>query len=331
MGGKLPTKTYLDIDKKKKDFETYRNKLKLKSIELGSNFSSNYPNFEKLLKEKNLKLSDIRKHSAHVLGASALTGALLISPPKSIGNLLTPTELIDNIKKEGIDSVSGIQQLLVDNMKLVLPDRPRSLSQNEEKVLEQLFEQVMGVKAKATLEGEHLNQTFGYIGAEQHLRRFPGDTIGQHGDLEDQKEGMAPGLGAWGYFSSTKDKLSPYLEDVEKWYAVVQTLYLPGWNTRQPFLKNWYKYRKVLIVNTVNGNAVVAAIADSGPAAWTGKHFGGSPEVMDYLGGPRYKKGPVLIFFVDDPENKVPLGPVEYNKLNLAEKNQSGSDMFIKS
>ena len=69
-------------------------------------------------------------------------------------------------------------------------------------------------------------------------------------------------------------------------------------------------------MNTDNGNAVVAAIADSGPAAWTGKHFGGSPEVMHELGGSSYKKGAVILFFVDDPENKVPLGPVEYNKTN---------------
>jgi hypothetical protein len=38
---------------------------------------------------------------------------------------------------------------------------------------------------------------------------------------------------------------------------------------------------------------------------------------MHYLGGSRYKKGPVILFFVDDPENKVPLGPVEYSKINL--------------
>ena len=63
----------------------------------------------------------------------------------------------------------------------------------------------------------------------------------------------------------------------------------------------------------LDARSVVAAIADSGPAMWTGKNFGGSPEVMDYLGGPRYKKGPVIVFFVDDPENKIPLGPVEYN------------------
>ena len=127
------------------------------------------------------------------------------------------------------------------------------------------------------------------------------------------KEGIAPGLGAWGYFAYSKGDFTPDLEETERWYGVVQTLYLPDWNSRQPYLRDWYKHRKILMVNTLNGKAVVAAIADSGPAAWTGKHYGGSPEVMDYLGGPRYKKGPVIVFFVDDPENKVPLGPVEYN------------------
>ena len=158
------------------------------------------------------------------------------------------------------------------------------------------------------------------------MRRFPGDTLLQHaptpkdfggegqGSGSILKEGLAPGLGAWGYFAPSKDALTPKIEEIERWYAVVQTLYLPDWSARQPHLKNWYKYRKVLIVNTQNGNAVVAGVADSGPAAWTGKHFGGSPEVMQYLGGAKYKKGLVIVFFVDDPYNKVPLGPVEYGK-----------------
>jgi hypothetical protein len=203
----------------------------------------------------------------------------------------------------------------VESLAQALPNKTRPLTRSEEKYLEQVFENVIGVKTKANLEGEHLNTTYGLIGAEQHLKRFPGDTIAGHKPY--LKEGIAPGLGAWGYFARSKSELNPSLEETERWYAVVQTLYLPDWGSRQPYLRDWYKDRKVLIVNTQNGNAVVAAIADSGPAAWTGKVFGGSPEVMEYLGGPRYKKGPVVLFFVDDPENKVPLGPVEYNKINL--------------
>ena len=59
---------------------------------------------------------------------------------------------------------------------------------------------------------------------------------------------------------------------------------------------------------------MVADVADAGPANWTGKHFGGSPEVMGYLGlNVHMQKGAVLLFFVNDPNAEIPLGPVEYN------------------
>jgi hypothetical protein len=38
---------------------------------------------------------------------------------------------------------------------------------------------------------------------------------------------------------------------------------------------------------------------------------------MQHLGGSRYKKGPVVVFFIDDPKNEVPLGPIDYNTINL--------------
>ena len=68
----------------------------------------------------------------------------------------------------------------------------------------------------------------------------------------------------------------------------------------------------MLVVNPQNGKAIVAAVADAGPAQWTGKHQGGSPEVMGYL--ERYdgsQKGSVLYFFIDDPQDSIPLGPIE--------------------
>lgn len=38
---------------------------------------------------------------------------------------------------------------------------------------------------------------------------------------------------------------------------------------------------------------------------------------MNHLGGAKYKKGPVVLFFVDDPNNKVPLGPVHMRNVGL--------------
>ena len=273
-------------------------------------------------------MGKVREHSAKLITAGALAGGMALSSPtnSTLALLPPPNEILAKHAGDAnvLPAVSKAVRLR-NSLKEILPENPRPLTEQEERYLERVIDELTGVPAKATLEGEHLNTTYGKIGAEQHLRRYPGDTNANHapdpneygGNNPDEilKEGMAPGLGAWGYFAPSKEALTPELEETERWYAVVQTLYLPDWDSRQPYLKDWYKYRKVLIVNTENGKAVVAGVADSGPAAWTGKHFGGSPEVMDYLGGPRYKKGPVIIFFVDDPNNQVPLGPVEYSEV----------------
>ena len=67
------------------------------------------------------------------------------------------------------------------------------------------------------------------------------------------------------------------------------------------------------MVNPDNGAAVVAVIGDAGPAKWTGKQFGGSPEVMHDLGFyPKKTKGKTIVLFLDDPDNEVPLGPVKH-------------------
>lgn len=300
--------------------EKLRSKLKVKSLQEKSDFIKLHPHAHKYFQKKGVDLGKIREHSAKVISAGALTGALLLTPPSSEKKLPAPSDNSQSTGKEHSTKLTTSQESFLSELATLLPQDPRPLSHGEEKLVSILINDYMGVNAKATLEGEHLNTSYGRIGAEQHLKRYPGDTISQHGDGEILKEGIAPGLGAWGYFAPSSARMTPALEETEKWYAVVQTLYLPDWSKRQPYLRDWYKYRKVLIVNTDSGNAVVAAIADAGPAAWTGKHFGGSPEVMMHLGGPRYKKGPVILFFVDDPENKVPLGPVDYNNLSQIPK-----------
>lgn len=317
---KLPLQTHHRV-KKRIDFEHLRERLKLKSLESKRSLAKKYPHLEKFFQRKGLDLGRIREHSARILGAGAITGALILNPPSPIKALPPPHELIEKLK--GKEKLMGpdffkaqeeleSQQVLIRALDSILPKNPRPLLREEEKFLEQIFQKILGIPARATLEGEHLNTTYGFIGIEQHLRRYLGDRLKDHGEEVLLKAGMAPVLGAWGYFAPSKDALTPELENIERWYASVPTLYLPDWKTRTRYLREWYKYRKVLIVNVDNAKAVVAAIADSGPAAWTGKHFGGSQEVMQYLGGQKYKKGRVIVFFVDDPENRVKLGPVDY-------------------
>jgi len=239
-----------------------------------------------------------------------LAGALLLSSPQLAG--------IVGATNPPVVSTAEINQSLASKLSPILPKKIEPLTPEKEAEISHLLFATFGINAVPRLGNTKLNHVYGLIGAEQHLPRYPGDSISQHD--EHQASGITPGLGAWGYFAPSKDKLTEDLKQKEKYYVAVQTLYLPDWVSRFEYLRDWYKYRKVVVVNPVNGKTIICDIADSGPSWWTGKHFGGSPEVMAYLGlNVGMQKGPVVMYFVDDPENEVPLGPLEYN---LASKPQ---------
>lgn len=290
-----------------------REKLKLHHLEEQRKLAQRHPHALEFLTQKALPLSSLREHSARALAAGALAGALALAPTASAAAPPLPPPIIERLLAAAIVLPENPEEYLKKQLSELLPQKPKPLSVELEKNIGLLIERLTGIKARGTLEGEHLNTTYGFIGFEQHLPRFPGDTILAHDEF--QEVGITPGRGAWGYFATSRLALAP--EDIqrEKYYVAVQTMYLPDWERRLSYLRDWYKYRKVIVVNPENGKAIVAVVADAGPAAWTGKHFGGSPEVMNVLGGPNYKKGEVILFFVDDPENKVKLGPVEYPQL----------------
>lgn len=256
-------------------------------------------------KKRGVTPGKIRHHAARLATSSLLASSMFLANPLVTQATTTPHHLAQA-------PLTRLHELVSSNLKALLPHTPRPLHPDEEDAISKLIRQIWGISASASLEGEHLNTSYGYMGAEQHLPRFPGDTVAGHDAY--QKSGITPGRGAWGYFAPSQDALTPDLIEKEKYYVAVQTLYLPDWESRLSHLSKWYKYRKVLVINPANGKTIVAVVADAGPAQWTGKQFGGSPEVMAHLGlnvGPQ--KGAVVLFFVDDPDNAIPLGPVEYN------------------
>lgn len=205
---------------------------------------------------------------------------------------------------------------LISDLAKILPHEVRPLTELEEKKVSDILPRTFGFKVAPELKGKRLNRSYGLIGAEQHLALYPGDTLSTHFGSEGEKKlywqsGMAPGLGAWGYFASSKEELTDLDKNREKYYIAVQTFLSKDFNTRFAEYRDFFKYRKMLVVNPNNGRAIVADIADAGPAEWTGKHLGGSPEVMHYLervdGSLR---GSVLYFFISDLDDKIPLGPI---------------------
>jgi len=291
--------------------EKVRERLKLKQLAQAVQLAKKYPKAARLLSGKGLEPAQLRQHSAKLLAGATLASALLAGPAAS-SQMLPGKTVQQGLAEAGITSKEETRQKLATRLKEILPEKTGKLTAWQEEQISKSLEEAYGVHAVPELEGNRLNDQYGWTGAEQHLKRFPGDQVGLHD--EEQASGIALGLGAWGYFAPSQEAMTEEDELREKYYVAVQTLYLADWNTRFAELRDWYKYRKVVMVNPENGKAVVAVVGDSGPAAWTGKVFGGSPEVMKELDlHTGLRKGEVILFFVDDPGDKVPLGPLEYN------------------
>ena len=283
--------------------------LEEKSRQARQQFQQAHASSHAWLKENNLDLGRLRQHSKKLLTSGAVVGSLLLSPPIAVSNTKAATTVKQRLAGLNYFTNDQITKRLIGLTKPATDRLIGHLDQDRERSLEAFLLDNYGIKAAATLEGQQLNHSVGIIGYEQHLKRFPGDDVNFHDD--EQIAGIAPGLGAWGFFAPARDSFDQddYLR--EKYYFAVQTLYLPNWNRDHRTLAPWYKYRKMIAINPQNGHMVVGVVADAGPAEWTGKHFGGSPEAMKALDlHLKSRKGKIILLFVDDPQNQLPLGPV---------------------
>lgn len=285
--------------------------------------SSNY----KFLRDKwtkrhvALQKKIIKKHKGSFEWLANNTKQLAVGSLGSLLLLTTPIQKDQNAKVRVASQEAqkiDTKVFLISDLSKTLPDTVRPLTDTEEATISAALSRSFGVKVSPSINQLRLNRSYGLIGAEQHLARFPGDTMATHfdGDATEASKyyssGMAPGLGAWGYFTTSAAHMTEEDTMREKYYIAVQTFLAPDFNKKVAIYRDFFKFRKMLVVNPQNGKAIVAVIGDAGPAEWTGKHLGGSPEIMKYLervdGSAR---GPVLYYFIDEESETIPLGPVE--------------------
>lgn len=282
-------------------------------------FRSKKPHYEYLRKKwtarhRNIQEKFWAKHrDSLTLALGSIGGLLLLTAPP-----LPPTQ-VANLTESRDDILKGFDQnvLLAEQLRQEIPPEVRPLDPDQEAVITQTLSKNFGFNTAAEIDGIRLNRNYGLIGGEQHLYRYPGDNLYAHAEntvdfAKYGSAGIAPSLGAWGYFANSKEEFQEIDKLRERYYLAIQTFLIPGYAENVEKFRDFFKFRKMLVVNPKTGQAVVAVIGDAGPAEWTGKHLGGSPEVMDSLGlaeGPR--KGAVLYFFIDDPNNEIPLGPIK--------------------
>lgn len=291
-----------------KQYKPHFYKLKEKWVQRHQKLSRN-------LWEKHKESLEWLHHSSRNMMLGTAAGLMMLSHPVT-GSVLAQSVPTLTPKPAPEQKPVLSKDTLMKQLQSLLPETVQPLTPEQETSISEVLAHHFNMKVSAELEGIRLNRSYGLIGAEQHLMRYPGDIMETHFQTQEETKfwssGMAPGRGAWGYFAPSREALTQKDIEREKYYIAVPTFLSPGWSANVNKYYNFFKYRKMLMVNPENGKAMVVVIGDAGPAEFTGKHAGGSPEVMNYLERvDGAAKGPVLYFFIDDPGDTIPLGPIE--------------------
>lgn len=279
-------------------------------------FENKHQDFIAWMKKNNLTFEDLRVVAQQVLAATSFAGAVAMYSPTGSEMKVPQVQAAQKTEDKLLASVTQEEhEAIMKKLQSIVQMPPGYMEQETELYLEQQLSDMLGFEVGAELEGQRLNHTFGIMGGEQHLYRYPGDALSQHDAY--QEAGIASNRGAFGWFTQ-KGELTDESIQREKYYFAVQTLYLPHWSSEYPTLKSWYKFRKMIVINPAEKIAVVGVVGDAGPASWVQKQFGGSPEVIREGKIWSHKsRGRVLLLFIDDPDDEVPLGSInlEFNQV----------------
>ncbi len=322
------------------DFEELKQTLTDQLELIQKQFKVKHRNLLRWSARQGYTLHFLSEHASKAAVSAGLVGGLLAGTPQFIaspmpgqeaGHILSTSTKSEPMQlSQSTESARQKHQLTVVAMQQKQADQQQEIMQHLLSASQvspaelnadgaaDMVSQLTGIPATAELEGFRLNTSLGRIGAEQHLRLYPGQTLEEHFSssqerLAFQSSGFAPGAGAYGSFAPSAAAVTPQTIQREKYYVAIQTFLSPNWKGNVNQTYNWFRYRKIVIYHPITQKAVVAVVGDAGPALSTGKNYGGSPEVMSALSThDGYGSSPVMMFFVDDPDNQIPLGPVNF-------------------
>ncbi|MCA9397731.1 hypothetical protein KC573_02780, partial [candidate division WWE3 bacterium] len=237
------------------------------------NLAMHHPHAWHVIKQEEASLDHFVHETEEMAAASALTGALLIggvSADSVVQAQIIPPENTPITENITIEKPSmPIHATLSQTLRRTVPATPQKMDIQTAAIVSQKIKSITKITVSSELDGMTLNTDYGYMGAEQHLPRFPGDTVADHESYK--ASGITPKTGAFGYFADTQDSLTKEMIEQEKYYMAVQSFLSPQWDGSGMHYKDWIQYRKVLVINPINGKGVVAVVGDAGPATWTEK------------------------------------------------------------
>ena len=169
-------------------------------------------------RHKELQKTIAQKHSDSFQWLSDNTKQLAVG---SLGGLVLLTSPIQKDSMNAKVKVANQEAqkintnvFLITDLSKSLPDLVRPLTGNEEATVSAILSKNFGMTVTPEINGLRLNRSYGLIGSEQHLARYPGDNMSAHFDGNSEysekynSSGMAPGLGAWGYFTTSRSQMT---------------------------------------------------------------------------------------------------------------------------
>lgn len=199
-------------------------------------------------------------------------------------------------------------QAVVFKLREVAQLHPGALEKQDLLYLEQQLTDIFGFEVTSQLEGRDLPFIIGTMAAAPHNKRFPSDQLTDHGRYLEA--GMAPTRTQFGWMLDS-GQLSDTAVNQEAFGISLPLTYLPEWQTGHQDIKSWFKFRKVVVINPFELRAVVCAVNHIAPVSTLKYQFEGSPELirMGSIWSPK-TQGRVIVLFVNDEQNQVPLGPI---------------------
>ncbi len=302
-------------------------------------FHKSHRHARRLMQRHQVVLHKVRDHSLRTAAVASLSTGLLATPA-----LLAHTAQVQaqgeqpDIQKT-LDANSSFAQPVVtdfptfgtslnteskrtvfaDRINKVAPEGTSNLTTDQSAAVSQVIKETFNILATDQLEGVKLKDSRGIMAGEQHLPLYPGDKVtnfyrnritGEIADPTASQTGMVPGKPSYMSGARSASEVTKQDVDREQWYVAVQTFLVQGFQQNPNKFYNFFKFRKMLAINQKTGQAIVVDISDAGPSQFTGRIFGGNNPVLIGLGLGEVRTGNILMLFVDDPNDTIPLGPL---------------------
>lgn len=222
----------------------------------------------------------------------------ILPVPNKTNIKITNKDLVTKITKEEKDAVFT---------KLIKLFADKSLLDNiEERLyLEQQISDLTGINVTTNLDGYNLPHTTVKFRSDAHQRTNFADILNNHPQFHEA--GLNKKRSVFGWSNQNGHESTK----MEEFFIVLPIYLIKAWQTDLPSLVNWFKYRKVLVINPFTQLAAVACVSDVGPSHLQRSQALCSPELSHLLRlWQPGLQGRACLFLIEHSEN-IPYGQVD--------------------